>query len=126
GCFRHISIMFFVPPTLTSISFWLKSGLVVTILAQWITTELSPSGMVKNLSRESTSHRSPSEISTSFGTYFTDLSPGRTRALTWSPRSKSSSHTWLPKNPAAPVTKYTVFPIEKDLTFLSRFHFHLI
>ena len=46
-----------------------------------------------------------------FGKYFTDLSPGRTKPLTFSPRSTNCLQIVLPKNPAAPVTKYIVLLI---------------
>ena len=46
-----------------------------------------------------------------FGKYFTDLSPGKTKPLTFSPRSTNCLQIVLPKNPAAPVTKYIVLLI---------------
>ena len=40
-----------------------------------------------------------------YGMYFADLSPSRTKALTFSPRSRSCAHTLEPKKLAAPVTR---------------------
>ena len=87
------------------INFSLYAGSTVTRLAQWITTQCIPSGTVKNASRESASHKSPRQISTSFGIKRTDLSLGNTKAFTLSPLSNNWLQTLLPKNPAAPVTK---------------------
>ena len=59
----------FVPPTLMSISFWLNSAFVVTMLAQWMTMDSNPSGIAKNVFNEAISQRFPSTISTSYSAF---------------------------------------------------------
>ena len=79
--------------------------LIVTILAQWMQTVWVSGSTAKNFSQSSALQRSPSKISTAFGTNFTAGSPFSTKARTESPRSKSCAQTLVPINPAAPVTR---------------------
>ena len=79
------------------------SGFTVTILAickQIVSVLL---GTSKNFSKDSISHKSPSNISTCLGKYFFDSSVGKTNALTFSFLSTNCLTILLPKKPAAPV-----------------------